>query len=83
MDNFPSIIFGVSRGRGLTPKLLNWSVSCVLIVPRLEIQKGIEQISKALEFLHDNAGLVHGNLTPDAVFVNAKVGPKAAQVSFI
>ena len=25
-------------------------------------------------FLHDNAGLVHGNLTPDAVFVNAKVG---------
>jgi hypothetical protein len=40
---------------------------------RLEIQKGIEQISKALEFLHDNAGLVHGNLTPDAVFVNAKV----------
>jgi hypothetical protein len=23
--------------------------------------------------LHDNAGLVHGNLTPDAVFVNAKV----------
>jgi SCY1-like protein 2 len=38
-----------------------------------EIQKGLEQISKALEFLHDNAGLVHGNLTPDAVFVNAKV----------
>jgi len=39
----------------------------------LEIQKGLEQISKALEFLHDNAGLVHGNLTPDAIFVNAKV----------
>ena len=34
---------------------------------------GLEQISKALEFLHDNAGLVHGNLTPDAVFINAKV----------
>ena len=40
----------------------------------LEIQKGLEQISKALEFLHDNAGLVHGNLTPDAIFVNSKVG---------
>jgi SCY1-like protein 2 len=44
-----------------------------LEIDELEIQKGLEQISKALEFLHDNAGLVHGNLTPDAVFVNAKV----------
>lgn len=43
-------------------------------IDELEIQKGLEHISKALEFLHDNAGLVHGNLTPDAVFVNAKVG---------
>jgi len=43
-------------------------------IDELEIQKGLLQISKALEFLHDNAGLVHGNLTPDAVFVNAKVG---------
>jgi len=43
-------------------------------IDELEIQKGLEQISKALEFLHDNAGLVHGNLTPDAIFVNAKVG---------
>lgn len=43
-------------------------------IDELEIQKGLEQISKALEFLHDQAGLVHGNLTPDAIFVNAKVG---------
>lgn len=47
-------------------------------IDELEIQKGLLQISKALEFLHDNAGLVHGNLTPDAVFVNAKVGERAA-----
>jgi SCY1-like protein 2 len=47
-----------------------------LEIDELEIQKGLEQISKALEFLHDNAGLVHGNLTPDAVFVNAKVSGK-------
>jgi len=45
-----------------------------LEIDELEIQKGLLQISKALEFLHDNAGLVHGNLTPDAIFVNAKVG---------
>ena len=45
-----------------------------LEIDELEIQKGLLQISKALEFLHDNAGLVHGNLTPEAVLVNAKVG---------
>jgi SCY1-like protein 2 len=43
-----------------------------LEIDELEIQKGLLQVSKALEFLHENAGLVHGNLTPDAVLVNAK-----------
>lgn len=42
-------------------------------IDELEIQKGLLQISKALEFLHENAGLVHGNLTPDAILINAKV----------
>ncbi|KAL2063130.1 hypothetical protein VTL71DRAFT_6202 [Oculimacula yallundae] len=53
-----------------------------LEIDELEIQKGLEQISKALEFLHDNAGLVHGNLTPDAVFVNAKSDWKISGLSF-
>lgn len=44
-----------------------------LEIDELEIQKGLLQISKALEFFHENAGLVHGNLTPDAVLINAKV----------
>lgn len=44
-----------------------------LEIDELEIQKGLLQISKALEFLHDNAGLVHGNLTPEGILVNAKV----------
>lgn len=43
-----------------------------LEIDELEIQKGLLQISKALEFLHENAGLVHANLTPDAILVNAK-----------
>ncbi|TGO48009.1 hypothetical protein BCON_0255g00070 [Botryotinia convoluta] len=51
-------------------------------IDELEIQKGLLQISKALEFLHDNAGLVHGNLTPDAVFVNAKSDWKLSGLSF-
>lgn len=42
-------------------------------IDELEIQKGLLQIGKGLEFLHESAGLVHGNLTPDAIFVNAKV----------
>ena len=42
-------------------------------IDQLEIQKGLEQIGKGLEFLHESAGLVHGNLTPEAIFVNTKV----------
>lgn len=44
-----------------------------LEIDELEIQKGLLQISKALEFLHEAAGLVHGNLTPEAILINAKV----------
>ncbi|KAL7928527.1 kinase-like domain-containing protein [Trichoderma chlorosporum] len=51
-------------------------------IDELEIQKGLLQISKALEFLHDNAGLVHGNLTPDAVLINAKSDWKLSGLSF-
>ncbi|KAG5954676.1 hypothetical protein E4U57_004225 [Claviceps arundinis] len=43
-----------------------------LEIDELEIQKGLLQVSQALEFLHENAGLVHGNLTPDAVLINSK-----------
>jgi SCY1-like protein 2 len=42
-------------------------------IDELEIQKGLLQVSKALEFLHENAGLVHGNLNPEAIFINVKV----------
>lgn len=45
-----------------------------LEIDELEIQKGLLQIAKGLEFLHESAGLVHANLTPDAIFINAKVG---------
>ena len=54
-----------------------------LEIDELEIQKGLLQIAKALEFLHDNAGLVHGNLTPDAIFINAKSDWKISGLSFL
>lgn len=44
-----------------------------LEIDELEIQKGLLQVGKGLEFLHESAGLVHANLTPEAIFVNAKV----------
>ncbi|KAI9738902.1 MAG: hypothetical protein M1818_005215 [Claussenomyces sp. TS43310] len=52
-------------------------------IDELEIQKGLLQISKALEFLHENAGLVHGNLTPDAIYINAKSDWKISGLSFL
>lgn len=48
----------------------------------LEIQKGLLQIAKGLEFLHEQAGLVHGNLTPDAIFVNHKSDWKISGLAF-
>ena len=51
-------------------------------IDELEIQKGLLQLGKALEFLHENAGLVHGNLTPDAVLVNGKSDWKISGLSF-
>ncbi|KAK3384336.1 clathrin-coated vesicle protein [Lasiosphaeria ovina] len=53
-----------------------------LEIDELEIQKGLLQISKALEFLHETAGLVHGNLTPDAILINAKSDWKISGLSF-
>jgi SCY1-like protein 2 len=42
-------------------------------VDEVEIQKGLLQLAKGLEFLHYSAGIVHTGLVPSAVFVNAKV----------
>lgn len=48
----------------------------------LEIQKGLLQVGKGLEFLHESAGLVHGNLNPEAIFVNSKSDWKISGLSF-
>lgn len=51
-------------------------------IDELEIQKGLLQIGKGLEFLHESAGLVHANLTPDAIFLNAKSDWKLSGLGF-
>lgn len=52
-----------------------------LEIDELEIQKGLLQIGKGLEFMHEN-GLVHANLTPEAIFVNAKSDWKISGLAF-
>ena len=39
----------------------------------LEIQSGLSSLTKGLQFLHESANVVHSNLTPQAIYVNAKV----------
>ncbi|KAI9698848.1 MAG: hypothetical protein M1820_007355 [Bogoriella megaspora] len=48
----------------------------------LEIQKGLLQVAKGLEFIHDSAELVHGNLAPEAIFINAKGDWKISGLGF-
>ncbi|CAG8692310.1 710_t:CDS:10, partial [Funneliformis caledonium] len=38
----------------------------------LEIQKGLLQVGKGLQFCHNDAKIVHSNLVPEAIFVNTK-----------
>lgn len=47
-----------------------------LEIDELEIQKGLLQIAQGLEFLHESASLVHGNLNPEAIYVNVKVSSR-------
>jgi SCY1-like protein 2 len=51
-------------------------------IDELDIQKGLIQVGKGLEFLHESAGLIHGNLTPDAIVVNAKSDWKITGLGF-
>ncbi|KAG5303998.1 clathrin-coated vesicle protein [Histoplasma capsulatum G186AR] len=48
----------------------------------IEVQKGLLQIAKGLAFLHESAGLVHGNLTPEAIYINAKSDWKISGLAF-
>ncbi|KAJ3202881.1 hypothetical protein HDU82_007002 [Entophlyctis luteolus] len=47
----------------------------------IEVRKGIMQILRGLEFLHNN-GWIHGCLAPDAIYINAKGDWKIAGFSF-
>ncbi|CAO3684153.1 unnamed protein product [Umbelopsis ramanniana] len=48
----------------------------------LEIQKGLLQVGKGLQFLNHDAKVVHRNLVPEAIFVNAKGDWKIGGLGF-
>ncbi|KAG2171698.1 hypothetical protein INT43_008078 [Umbelopsis isabellina] len=48
----------------------------------LEIQKGLLQVGKGLQFLNNDAKVVHRNLVPEAIFVNAKGDWKIGGLGF-
>ncbi|KAI8146138.1 kinase-like domain-containing protein [Fennellomyces sp. T-0311] len=50
-------------------------------IDELEIQKGLSQVGKGVQFLND-AKVVHHNLTPDSIFVNAKGDWKIGGLGF-
>lgn len=73
---------GERRSRFVVEEADGSKTSRELEIDELEIQKGLLQIGKGLEFLHEGAGLVHANLTPEAVLVNAKGDWKISGLSF-
>lgn len=68
---------GSSRSRRASPSS-SPSGTGIGELDEIEIQKGLLQIGKALQFLHESAKLVHSNLTPDAIVINAKVSGSTA-----
>lgn len=60
------------------PKLSKWGGPPTAEAPKevdldeVEIQKGTLQIAKGLAFLHQQARMVHLNLSPDAILINSK-----------
>lgn len=48
----------------------------------VEIQKGLLQVTIGLEFLQSVAQMVHGNLVPESIFINAKGDWKLGGFSF-
>ena len=70
------------RGRSSTYYGENHGPEVEVEIDELEIQKGLLQVSKGLEFLHESAGLVHGNLTPDSIYINQKSDWKISGLAF-
>ncbi|SCZ90255.1 BZ3500_MvSof-1268-A1-R1_Chr9g10767 [Microbotryum saponariae] len=67
-----SISRGSDRRNGSSSSSAAMQQQSDLELDEVEIQKGLSQLAKGLQFLHESAKTIHGNLTPEAVVINAK-----------
>ena len=59
------------------------AVSGQIDLDEVEIQKGTLQVAKGLAFLHQQAKMVHLNLSPDAILINAKVSCQTSLLEWL
>jgi SCY1-like protein 2 len=71
ISNLQSLVGGIDDPDGFSDS--NRSGGRKNELDELEIQSGLSSLTKALQFLHESAMIVHSNLTPQAIFINAKV----------
>ncbi|ODV64440.1 Scy1p, partial [Ascoidea rubescens DSM 1968] len=50
---------------------------------QLALQKGILQISNAIDFLHNNAHIIHLSIAPNSIFINSNLDWKLSNLSSI
>src|SRR5271170_518228 len=71
ISNLQLLVGGIDDGDGYSDSSRGGGRKSEL--DELEIQSGLSSFTKALQFLHESAMIVHSNLTPQAVYINAKV----------
>jgi SCY1-like protein 2 len=71
ISTLQSVVGGHDDGDGYSDSARGGSSTGQL--DELEIQSGLSSLTKALQFLHESANVVHSNLSPQAIYVNAKV----------
>jgi SCY1-like protein 2 len=72
----------ISIANILESNYMNGAIKNSFELDDLEIQKGLNQISHGLTFCHDNALIIHGNLTPENIYLTTKFDWKIAGFSF-
>jgi len=72
ISNLQALVGGVDDSDGFSDSAAR-STGRRSELDELEIQSGLASLTKALQFLHESAMIVHTNLTPQAVYINAKV----------
>jgi SCY1-like protein 2 len=73
ISTLQAVLGRMDGGDGYTDSGRGGGSAAKMELDELEIQSGLSSLTKGLQFLHESAMMVHSNLTPQAVFINAKV----------